>query len=340
MDKIYKITATGKVQEWEIEVAGNSYRTITGQQDGKKITNEWTVCEGKNIGKSNETTPEQQAVLEAAALRRKKLEKDYVESLETTTTYASPMLAQTYEKGKTKLTFPVYTQPKLDGVRCVCFQDEFKSRNGKMFRPNIISSPFEYTIDGELYLHGETFNTIVSEVKKPRGIPIKYYVYDVIIQGMPFSERTKILSSLKLPADWVLVPTFTANNQEELDKLYVDCMEQGYEGMMIRLDGPYEHKRSKNLLKMKTFQDAEFEILDIVEGTGNRTGTAGYIETKNEAGKSFRSNIKGDFTYLADLLANKQDFIGKKATIKFFEYTPDGIPRFPYVIGIGREDYE
>ena len=257
-----------------------------------------------------------------------------------TSTFTTPMLAHTYEIGKTKLTFPVYVQPKLDGVRCVCLKDSFKSRNGKDFKPFISPSVFDFSVDGELYLHGETFNTIVSEVKKPRSTLIKYYVYDLVIPNMPFSKRSEILSRLELPHDWVLVPTFIVNSQAELDEYYIYCIAQGYEGMMIRLDGFYEHKRSKNLLKMKTFQDAEFEILDIVEGNGKRSGTAGYIKTVNKAGKPFQSNIKGNYTYLTELLINKHRYIGKKATIKFFEYTPDGIPRFPHVIGIGREDYD
>ena len=61
MEPIYKATKAGKIQEWRIEVEGNKYRTISGQTDGQKVTSEWTVCAGKNIGRSNETTPEEQA---------------------------------------------------------------------------------------------------------------------------------------------------------------------------------------------------------------------------------------------------------------------------------------
>ena len=41
---LYKRTTVGKIQEWTIEVVGDKYRTISGQQDGKKITNNWTTC--------------------------------------------------------------------------------------------------------------------------------------------------------------------------------------------------------------------------------------------------------------------------------------------------------
>lgn len=80
--KIYKKTNTDKIQEWQIEVDGNKYRIITGQKGGKKIISEWTICYGKNIGKINETTPEQQTLSEAIALRTKKLNADYVEEID------------------------------------------------------------------------------------------------------------------------------------------------------------------------------------------------------------------------------------------------------------------
>lgn len=86
--------------------------------------------------------------------------------------------------------------------------------------------------------------------------------------------------------------------------------------------------------------DAEFQILDVAEGEGNRKGTAGYMCFKNKDGRMFKSNIKGDFEYLAKLLKDKNKIIGKKATIKFFNYTPDEVPRFPYVIAIDRDSYE
>ena len=74
---LYKKTTIGKTQTWEIEVSGNKFRTISGQADGKKITNNWTVCQGKNVGKKNATTGEEQALKEAEAKHKKKLEAGY-----------------------------------------------------------------------------------------------------------------------------------------------------------------------------------------------------------------------------------------------------------------------
>jgi DNA ligase 1 len=112
----------------------------------------------------------------------------------------------------------------------------------------------------------------------------------------------------------------------------VNMLMQGYEGQMLRTGGLYENKRSKYLLKHKSFVDEEYTILDICEGEGNRTGTCGYMVFNTKDGKRFKSNVKGTFAETAEMLKNKDFLIGKEATIKYFNLTPDGIPRFPYVI--------
>jgi len=127
-------------------------------------------------------------------------------------------------------------------------------------------------------------------------------------------------------------------SREHLDELYGEYVEQGYEGQMIRLDGPYENKRSSKLLKRKEFVDEEYEILGYDEGTGNREGTVKHFKFKNKDGREFNSNVKGTFEYMAELLERGEELIGKQATIKYFNLTPDGVPRFPYVIAI--RDYE
>jgi ATP-dependent DNA ligase len=138
----------------------------------------------------------------------------------------------------------------------------------------------------------------------------------------------------------VLVETDTCNNEDEVMELYEQYVDDGFEGQMLRIDGKYENKRSKNLLKHKSFVDDEYTILDIVEGEGNRTGTAGYMVFETIDGKSFKSNVKGTWNETAEMLKSKKKLIGKQATIKYFNLTPDGIPRFPYVINIDRNEYE
>jgi len=365
MQTLVKRRSDGGIQEWTIEVEANSFRVTSGKRAGKKVVNEWTFCEGKNKGKSNETTNEEQATLEAKAKWQKKLDGEY--ALDTDSVddigYVKPMLAKKWEDYENKVQFPVYAQPKLDGIRCIATKDGLKSRTGKEITavPHIFESlqPFfaenpDVVLDGELYCDkfDNDFNAICSIVRKSKlteqdvknAEVIEYHVYDMVDSTMRFKERTDFIRDNLWDENCVclmeyIVPVDTfLSNKETLDELYGQWQEQGYEGQMVRLDEPYENKRSKSLLKRKEFQDSEYKILGWKEGIGNRAGTIGHLCFKTEDGVKFNSNVKGNFGYLAEVLNKGDSLIGKSATIKYFHLTPDGVPRFPYVIAI--RDYE
>ena len=368
LDTIYKKTKTGATQEWTIEVVGNKYRTHSGQVGGQITTNEWTVVYGKNVGKANETTDKEQAIAEAVAKRTKKLESGYFENIKhiNKTQYFEPMLASKWEDSKDKISYPIFSQPKLDGIRCIVTKEGMFSRNGKAIisAPHIrksLSEVFEthpnLILDGELYADkfANDFNKIVSLVKKTKPTEddlfesqrnIQYWIYDIPSNSLNFGERCYALDELfdveldSFEKHCVLVETDTCDNEDEVMGLYEQYVEQGFEGQMLRLDGKYENKRSKNLMKHKSFVDEEYTILGIVEGEGNRTGTAGYMVFETADGKRFKSNVKGTWEETAEMLKSKKKLIGKQATIKYFNLTPDGIPRFPYVINIDRNSYE
>ena len=385
---LYKKTTIGKTQTWEIEVSGNKFRTISGQADGKKITNNWTVCQGKNVGKKNATTGEEQALKEAEAKHKKKLEAGYHLNLKNISKkrFYEPMLAQDFKNknrqsevmadlqqvdGGTVGT--VFSQPKLDGIRCIAMREGLFTRTGKEITavPHISEAlePFfklypNATLDGELYNHAykDDFNKIIHLVRKQNltdehlsesAEMIQYHIYDAPVIGNGkwamtekdlYSDRTSKLDAsfvnLKLEKEdcLVIVPTVEIHGREQLDRCYEDYIEAGYEGQMVRLDGPYENKRSPKLLKRKEFVDEEYKILGYEEGEGNRAGTVKHFKFKNKDGKEFNSNVKGSFSYLTKLLEIADTLIGKDATIKYFNLTPDGVPRFPYVIAI--RDYE
>ena len=367
LDTIYKKTQTGATQEWTIEVSDNKYRTHSGQCGGQITTNAWTVVYGKNEGKANGTTDNEQALKEAIAKRTKKLESGYFEDITNINTkqYFEPMLAAKWEDCKDKITYPIASQAKLDGIRCIVTSEGMFSRNGKA----IISAPHiresleglfkkhpDLIFDGELYADkfANDFNKIVSLVKKTKPTDadlkesekqIEYHIYDLPSSNNNFIKRMYDLgilfsTYLNLHPYCRIVETYSCNNEDEVMELYEGYVEKGYEGQILRLDKNYENKRSKNLLKHKSFVDDEYTILDIVEGEGNRTGTAGYMVFETIDGKPFKSNVKGTWDETAEMLKNKKKLIGKQATIKYFNLTPDGIPRFPYVININRNSYE
>jgi DNA ligase-1 len=367
LETIYKKTKTGATQEWTIEVSDNKYRTHSGQCGGQITTNAWTVVYGKNTGKANATTDDEQAMAEAIAKRTKKLESGYFEDITNIDTkqYFEPMLAAKWEDYKDKLTYPIYSQAKLDGIRCILTKDGMFSRNGKpiISAPHIFDSVkplFEtnpdLVFDGELYADkfANDFNKIVSLVKKTKPTAddlkeskelIEYHIYDLPSSDKNFIQRAYDLAILfetrsELHPHCRIVETYKVPSEDVVTELYEKYVEEGYEGQMLRLDGKYENKRSKNLLKHKSFVDEEYTILDICEGEGNRTGTAGYMVFETAEGKPFKSNVKGTWDETAEMLKSKTELIGKQATIKYFNLTPDGIPRFPFVIGIDRNSYE
>ncbi len=359
---LYSRATTGKVLEWTIEVESNKYRTISGYLDGIKTTSEWTVCEPKNIGRANATSPEEQAINESTAIHRKKMEKGAFENINDIdiSLYFEPMLANKWEDYKDKITFPVYSQPKLDGIRCIVKKDGMWTRNGKA----IISAPHIYEIlkplfeinpdlifDGELYADkfANDFNAICSLVKKTKPNDddlseskekIQYHVYDLPSFNATFIHRYQHLYKLLTNYDnsIIVVSTDQVDNLNDVSGYYEDYISAGYEGQMIRLDSLYENKRSKSLLKNKSFIDEEYIIIDIEEGNGNKAGMVGSFVFKNKAGKIFNASPKFNWYICKQMLVDKDLLIGKEATIKYFNLTPDNIPRFPYVKAI--RDYE
>lgn len=359
---LYSRTNTGAIQTWTVEVLDECYRTIHGQLNGQLQTTEWTECVVTNEGRANERDPAAQASFEALAMWKKKVETGYHENINDIDKqfYIEPMLAKKWEDRKDKVKFPLYCQPKYDGLRAIITKDGAKTRNGKAWVtiPHILNAlkPIfnaypDLILDGELYNHDlkHDFNKITSLVKKIKPSAsdlrecadyVQFLWYDTASDKHTFRQRKNWIKTLfdrfQLPPCIVVVPTYRVNNEQELDDLYGQFLDDGYEGQMIRLDAPYEFKRSSNLLKRKEFQDAEWEILDIVEGRGNKSGMAGATVHVTDDGYEFTSNIKGDRAYLRELLNNKHKYIGKQATIRYFNLTPPPlcVPRFPYVYEI------
>jgi len=362
LNTLYKRAVNGKINEHTIEIENNCFRTISGYTDGVKTTSEWTCCSGKNTGKKNATTPEQQALAEAKAMWTKKLELGSYESIDDIDTpkFFNPMLAHKFEDHKDKIEYPVYSQPKLDGIRCIVRADGMWSRNGKKIisaphifeslKPLFESNP-DLIFDGELYADkfANDFNAICSLVKKTKPTSndlakskesIQYHIYDLPSCSGTFTQRNKALIDIGVPRGCVIVTTDKVNNENELMGCYSAYVGWGYEGQMIRLDKEYESKRSKSLLKHKSFIDEEYTILDVVEGEGNKTGMVGSFIFKSKTGHIFNSSPKFNWEECKVMWNNKNELIGKSATVKYFNLTPDGVPRFPYVIKIDRESYE
>ena len=356
---LYSRSTKGKINEHIIEVENNKYRTISGFTDGKKTTTKWKVCSSKSY-----CTAEEQALKEAKTMHRKKIERGASENISDidSETYFEPMLAEDWDKLKKKPSFPLFSQPKLDGIRLIVQMrgDGMWSRTGK----KIVSAPHIYEalkhlfidnpdliFDGELYADkfANDFNAICSLVKKTKPTPedllesaekIEYHIYDLPSCNDVFSVRSTELSNIDLPKCCKLVPTYKLLCEDDVHKQFEIYMDEGYEGQILRVDEKYENKRSKFLIKHKSFIDEEYTILGVEEGVGNKSGMVGKFLFSNKDGKSFKASPKFNWVECTEMWNNKENLVGKSATIKYFNLTPDGIPRFGYVIKIGREEYE
>ena len=130
-----------------------------------------------------------------------------------------------------------------------------------------------------------------------------------------------------------LAETFEVNSKEELIEYHKKFMEEGYEGSIIRHseEGYAVDKRSSSLLKFKDFQDIACTIIG-VEPSEKRPKQGIFI--CEHSGNSFGCGMKFSHAEREEILINKENYIGKTAEIRFFEYTEDGIPRFPVAVGI------
>lgn len=370
---LYSRRADGAIQTWKVLVKGERYRTVSGIKDGARVRSEWTKAQPKNVGRANSTTSEEQALAEAKAMFKKKQDEGYHANLDDidTAVFFEPMLAQTFDEylDDISTTFlanrAVYSQPKLDGMRCLLSAKGMFSRKGKpiLSAPHIMEAfrrakVFEkygnLVFDGELYADklSNDFNKIVSLAKKTKPTKadlqesaecLQYHVYDLHTghDDDAFDKRYNdlrwLLNGMANPAV-ITVSTTMVRSIVQLDELYSQYMQQGYEGQMIRVNGPYEHKRSKFLLKRKQFLEEEFKVLGVVEGLGNRSNMAGALEFSTKKGKKFTAAVMGTNDFRRQLFVKPKQVIGLQATVKFFAWTPDGSPRFPVVKAI--RDYE
>ena len=379
---LYKKTSTGAIQYWKISVYPNSdhstgYDIMTeyGQvgTDSPQKTFD-SIFKGKNVGKKNETTPEQQAEKEAKSKWEKQKKKGYVETLDGAKSNEvdalieggiSPMLAHKYSDQGHKIVFPAYIQAKLDGIRCIAILDKdgkctlwSRTRKPITSMPHIVAEIEAMNImggmilDGELYNHDykKNFEFIVSMVRQEKPDPnhtlVQYHIYDVVdtLSDFDFRWRWMVQSWNSLhntpPKFLKLVETREVESEAEAIEDFKRLRENGYEGAMLRNSkGMYVNKRSYDLQKIKEFDDAEFPIVGIEEGRGKLQGHVGSFMCVMPNGKTFLAKMSGDTEKLKDYFEDHSLWQGKLLTVQYQGLTgKEGVPRFP--VGVVIRDYE
>ena len=351
---IYKKDSKGKIRFLRIYTDGNEVVQKSGVLDTENVLEHRSESKAKNIGKVNETTPAQQAILEAVSKIETKMTEGYFQTIDEAenTKVILPMLAKEYSKEKHKIVYPCYAQPKLDGMRSLGGKNKMLiSRKGKEIstmshiQADLDTIDNNDYLDGELYAHGKSFQENMKVIKKDRGAEtkaVKFHVYDLVSESMSFTNRYSVLKDIvkDLP-NIEIVPTILIQNEQELIDNHKLFIAAGYEGTIVRhSDAVYAiDKRDSQLLKYKDFQDIAIKILDVIPMDKNPEQGTFVFHWKGAKGHVLGDDILGcgmRFSHAerADMLKNKSDYIGKTAEVRFFEYSDDGVPRFPVTVGI------
>lgn len=308
---LYKKASDGKLQVWNISVEGSIVITSYGDEGGKQQEARDLIKVGKNTGKKNATTPEQQAEAEAQSKWNRQVErKGYVADRERASRGETdaeggiaPMLAHKFSEQGHKIVYSAFDQPKLDGERCTADYDPTsgtcslwtRSRKPITGVPHINRAVEKQLqrfkgmrtdhiiLDGELYNHEyrnrfeELMSFIRSATPKPGHEVVEFHIYDFPSEAdKPFKARIILLIAclgIDLEKGLVLVETRKVEDEERLMEHFEYYRQQGYEGLMVRnADGLYVNKRSADLLKIKEFDDDEWKVVGVYEGRGKTAG--------------------------------------------------------------------
>ena len=362
LQTLYKLAKTGKTQVFNIETVNDTYTVTWGQVNGKQQS-KTTTCTGKNIGKANETTPSQQADIEATAIWVKKQKANYSTEESAPVSTKLPMKVNKYKDHLKKIKGTVFTSPKLNGVNAEYRLipgtdgkvDELKlfSRGGEEYPipPHqevqvtmLLQALGTNSINGEMYCHGMFLQDIMAATKKhnedtPR---LKFHVFDFPEVKGTYQERCTAMYALKEAytafdtSNLPFVPVWTASSPEEIDDQYEQVMAAGYEGLMVRNpSGLYEYNtRSLDVFKYKEAQDAEFKIIAV---TADKNGHP--VMTFESTGGEFKAKPKGTSEEREAMLKASASYIGKFATVEYemLSKGSDGLPgkpQKPVMIGL------
>lgn len=360
---LFKKTSTGAIQQWSIGVEKNNIIVVFGQQGGKLQRTEETIKDGKNIGKSNETSPADQALAEATSKWEGKIKKGYVEDVGRASAGEKDidggydcMLAHKFADHGHKIKYPAFEQPKLNGHRCEGIIENGVAKLYSRTRKPITSMPHVikeletiypkgyHEVDGELYNHAykdkfeELASLIRQEVPADNCTEVQYHIYDYPSVKSGFKDRADALQDSVLQYECIkgqrlkyikLTDTILVEDEEQMLSVFDNFIKLGYEGGMARnMEGPYEGKRSYHLQKIKKFEDADFAIVGIKEGKGGYAGCGIFI-CKADNGDTFDVKMRGSKERLKQFLEHPRLWKDKELVVKYQYISKYGIPIFP-----------
>lgn len=274
-----------------------------------------------------------------------------------------------------------YVSRKIDGARCIAIVDSngdatFYSRTGKSFetldivRGGIKSLGVSNVVfDGELCLvdedGNEDFQGIMKQLKKKdHTIPNpSYKIFDLITHdefyskkgesNRPYSIRlADLIGTMKLNE----CPCLTVLDQEQIknDDHFAEWVakstKEKYEGLMLRADEPYKGKRSKDLLKYKSFFDDEYQVVNaemgpfryVLNGKEHEETMLSCVMITHK-GNTVRVGSGFSIEQRQEFYRRPENILGKIITVQYFEQTKnqDGglslrFPTFKFLHGSER----
>jgi len=342
---LYKKSKTGAIVLCQIHTNDNIYTVTTGQVNGAMREFD-TVCIPMNVGRSNETTGEQQAEKEALAKWTKKIKTGYVEDPAGVTEVRLPMKVKKYQDNVKNVIFPCFGSPKLNGVNGLYrLEDKLNlySRGGNLY-PEIPHLDEEIKVamellqtkelNGELYIEGEPLQKIQSATSKTKPLSKKliFYVFEIPDNGSTYENKLKLLNSVdNSKFQFVkIVRSKILNDHSEIEEYLHERIARGDEGIVIRNKRlVYKYNiRSSDIFKYKLPQDGEFKIVSWRADKNNHPVFRCKISDEF-GGHEFNVKIKGSDEERADILKEANDWVGKWLKIEYEELTLANKPSKP-----------
>lgn len=244
----------------------------------------------------------------------------------------TPTLAQPYRQGIDVTAYRV--SEKYDGVRALWTGSELLSRQGLPIRaPAWFTAGWPATpMDGELWAGRGRFAAVQAAVAQTRPDDgewrtLRYMVFDLPAAPGGFDARlpTLLRQVAAMDRPWVqAVPQWRVASHEELMAQLRRHDKAGAEGLMLRRgDAPYRGGRSEDLLKLKSFEDAEARVVGHLPGRGKYAGLTGTLLVQMPDGQRFRLG-----SGLSDALRRQPPPIGTLVTYRFNGQHAGGLPRF------------
>ena len=251
------------------------------------------------------------------------------------------MLAKSYATG---VHLPDYwISEKLDGVRGHWTGSQLITRGGLTIAvPDWFTADWPAVpMDGELWMGRGRFAETVSIVR--RSTPddaawrqLRFMVFDLPGHGGTFDERVTAIQALtgRLNAPWLqAVPQQRVSNEKALMALLRQTERQGGEGMMLHRGAAYHQAgRSNDVLKLKTHEDAEAQVVGWVPGKGKYQGMVGALLVQTPQGLRFKLG-----SGLSDAQRRNPPPLGAWVTYRYRGFNASGVPRFGTFLRV-RED--